>query len=202
MEEQFDPGFQGFLNVLKNLELNPRTLGVSDYPNKAPLDEVIELMQQCKGVIVLGYPQICANDVLIKGKKVKGLFSVPTEWNHIEGSLAYSRKLPLLILHHIGIKRGVFEKGALNCFIYEIDFTKSNWAITEKTTGALTKYKSNLGNSEQISERLIVNSSEPICPNCSTADKKFMMSPIPAVFSEIEQANYECTKCHYKKMIT
>jgi hypothetical protein len=31
---------------------------------------------------------------------------LPTEWNHIEAALAYSQQLPLLVIHHRGIKRG------------------------------------------------------------------------------------------------
>lgn len=43
--------------------------------------------------------------------------------------------------------------------------------------------------------------SKPICPNCSKDDVKFYMSPIPSEFIDIENANYECTKCGYKENV-
>ena len=201
IEEKFQSGLQGFLNILKNLEFNPRTLGASDYPNKAPLDEVILLMSKCKGAIVLGYPQIYSSNSIIKGTKTKEKIILPTEWNHIEASLAYSKKLPLLIIHQLGIQRGVFDHGALNCFIYGIDLSTENWAIKENITGALKKWKDEVKNYKPFVNQLKSDESNPICPNCSTNEKKFYLSPIGAIFAREMNANYECSKCGFTKMV-
>ena len=56
--DEFKKGLENFLSFLEEMDLNPRTLGSTDYPNESPLDEVISIMSECKGIIVLGYPQI------------------------------------------------------------------------------------------------------------------------------------------------
>jgi hypothetical protein len=38
----------------------------------------------------------------------------------------------------------------------------------------------------------------PICPNCSTTQRKQYMSPIPKDFVLIEGNTHECNKCGYK----
>lgn len=105
--EEFREGLEGFLGLLKALELEPRTLGATDYPTKAPLDEVISLLDQCGGAVILGYPQIVVREGIVKGKTVQNEL-LATEWNHIEAGLAYARALPLLVIHHIGVGRGIF----------------------------------------------------------------------------------------------
>ena len=37
----------------------------------------------------------------------------------------------------------------------------------------------------------------PICPNCSTPNRPFYMSPIGKDFEKITGATHECTKCHF-----
>jgi hypothetical protein len=140
---EFQQGLSEFLGLLETMDLAPRTLGVSDYPAKGPLDEVIDLLDQCAGMIVLGYPQITLATGSIKGSAVAGL-DLATEWNHIEASLAYARRLPLLVIHHLSIKRGIFDRGTINSFIYEKDLARSGWALAPDVRGALAKWKSQL----------------------------------------------------------
>jgi hypothetical protein len=106
ISKEFQEGLDGFLSFLDTHEINPRTLGSTDYPTESPLDEVITIIGECKGAIILGYPQI----YVTKGK-IKDVdnvdFLLPTEWNHIEATLAYMKKMPLLIIHHKGVSRGV-----------------------------------------------------------------------------------------------
>jgi hypothetical protein len=138
---EFEKGLAGFLGLLTDLGLRPRTLGATDYPNKAPLDEVIRLMESCAGVVILGYPQIVATSGTVKGQQIAGQLALATEWNHIEAALAYARGLPLLVIHHIGIKRGIFDRGAISSFIYELDLTDPAWPLFEKVRGAVQTWK-------------------------------------------------------------
>ena len=65
---KFKDGLKAFENILTSYEMNPRTLGVSDSPINTPLDEVISIVNQCVGAIILGYPQIEVKDSVLKGK--------------------------------------------------------------------------------------------------------------------------------------
>ncbi len=126
LPENHEPGFAALCRVLETLALQPRTLGATDYPSKSPLDEVIRLMSECCGAMVLGYPQICLEAGSVKAARVDHLL-LATEWNHIEAALAYARDLPLLVVHHTGVKRGVFDHGAINS---SFDFERQNFLAT------------------------------------------------------------------------
>ncbi len=138
--DNFKKGVDNFLRFLKSHELNPRTLGSSDYPSDSPLDEVISLMEKCSGAIILGYPQITITQGTLKGEKFDSEMLLPTEWNHIEAGLAYARHLPILLIHHLNIRRGVFDRGAVNKFLYEIDLSNSDWPLDERISGALESW--------------------------------------------------------------
>src|SRR5690242_11371801 len=102
--EEFRGGIEGFLRLLHAMGVTPRTLGTTDYPSKAPLDEVIDLLDACAGAVILGYPQIRVAGGFVKDKPVTEELLLPTEWNHIEAGLAYARGLPLLVVHHEGVR--------------------------------------------------------------------------------------------------
>ena len=141
VDKPFREGLASFLRLLGKMKLEPRTLGAgNDYPNKSPLDEVIAIMQECGGAIILGYPQVEATTGKLKDKDLKEPLLLATEWNHIEAGLAYARGLPLLTIHHQGVKRGVFDRGAVNAFIYELDLTNPGWPLGEQISGALEKW--------------------------------------------------------------
>lgn len=195
----FLPGLNGFLNQMKLLNLNPRTIGVTDYPNHSPLDEVITLMGKCAGAIILGYPQLQVSSGFLKEEKINSL-QLPTEWNHIEAALAYARGLHLVVIHHLGVGRGVFDHGALNCFIYETDFNKPSWPLDEKIIGAIKAWKENL-QCNKTDEAVISPHQQaeiPYCPNCSQGGKRVYMNPIYPGLVDHYNATHECQKCFFR----
>jgi hypothetical protein len=193
---EFEGGLNNFLMSLSNMGLTPRTLGSSDYPSKAPLDEVIEIMEQCQGAIVLGYPQILVEKGNIKSNVLVNPLSLPTEWNHIEAALAYSKGLPIIILHHLGVTRGVFDRGVMNAFIHEVDFSQSGWCLNSGLNGAIQKWKLNCesGNSN-FGITAKVDPTKPVCPNCSTKAKPIYLSALPQDFSDF--GKWRCTLCNF-----
>jgi hypothetical protein len=138
---EFESGISTFLTQLGNLGLVPRTLGVSDYPSKAPLDEVIDILADCKGAIILGVPQIEISGGSIKGNTITSSVSLGTEWNHLEAGLAYSAGIPVLIIHHHSVTRGIFDRGVLNAFLHGVDLSENNWSMQPSLNGAITKWK-------------------------------------------------------------
>jgi hypothetical protein len=154
---EFQTGLDCFLRFMRSHELNPRTLGASDYPSKTPLDEVISLMSLCSGAIILGYPQIYVEKGMLKDQAIPTPntqpYFLPTEWNHIEAGLAHARGLPLLVIHHRGVRRGIFDRGAISNFIYERDLTDASWPLHEDINGAFAKWKSELLESHQNSHK-------------------------------------------------
>lgn len=140
VDKKFEDGLTVFINRIEDLGLKARTIGITDQPTKAPLDEVLDLLNECRGAVILGYPQIEFSSGKIKGNDVKNI-SLATEWNHIEAGLAYAKNLPLLVIHHQNVIRGIFDRGALNSFIYEFDLEDKTWSQSSAVTKILRKWR-------------------------------------------------------------
>lgn len=151
----FRDGLERFLRRIEDLGLTGRTLGQSDYPTESPLDGVIRLMEECRGAVILGYPQVTVVEGRVRDKKITDPLVFPTEWNHIEAGLAYAREVPLLLIHHRGVCRGIFDRGATDRFLYAIDLADPGWPLDEQITGALRSWRDDvLATDQREEERL------------------------------------------------
>ena len=84
-------------------------------------ETVYDLMKKCDGAVILGLSRKSM-------QTANGLNGIPTEYNHYEGALAASLKLPLLILPEDGLQeRGIFYNNG--GFIYTSISTNAdnNW---------------------------------------------------------------------------
>ena len=141
---KYRPGLNHFQMLLQEQHLDPRSVGVTDYPTDAPMDEVLRLMKQCGGAIVLGVPQIEVRTGVLKGDDIDEPFSLGTEWNHIEAALAYALELPTLVIHDQAVVRGVFDRGATQSFLHKVDLSCPTWALTEPIVGAIRTWRGRL----------------------------------------------------------
>jgi predicted transcriptional regulator len=130
-------------------------------------------MNECKGAIILGYPQIYVTKGKIKENE-KNDFHLPTEWNHIETTLAYMNKMPLLVIHHKGISRGIFDHGAIGKYLYEKDLTKPNWFLSDDIKGAIKTWKSSIR--EPQADKTII--SKPVSESHSSTPLPFIGFPL------------------------
>ncbi|MCX5693875.1 MAG: hypothetical protein NT014_01880 [Candidatus Omnitrophica bacterium] len=180
VDPTFRKGLEGFILLLRTLELDPRTIGSTDYPNKSPLDEVIRLMDGCKGAIILGYPQIVITAGRVKDQAIISELRLSTEWNHIEAGLAHARGIPLLVIHHPGVTRGIFDRGAISSFIYQVALDDPDWPLRPEIQGALVKWKNDV----------VVYTKKPIVDNTGA------QVPITlAVASHKEKSFGYCLRC-------
>jgi len=116
---------------LKQLQIEPRSLGRSDFAHKTPLREVLVLARHCSGGLILGFSQYLIEvgvrkpgtnrESPIRDKRV----AIPTAWNQIEAALLYSLGIPLLILRERlenteDIIDGVFDPQVGELFIHDI----------------------------------------------------------------------------------
>jgi predicted RNA-binding Zn-ribbon protein involved in translation (DUF1610 family) len=208
LPENVEDGIKNFYNLLKSNQLNPRTIGQSDYPNESPLDEVIKLMVKCEGTIVLGVPQLLFKEGTIKGSAINEGFYLGTEWNHIEAALAHSLGQPLLIIHDESVSRGIFDRGASNSFLHSVDMTDKSWPISDSISGALSNWKeklsgTNFGKHSKASDNAtkptlkwgmykFENEEGLFCPVCYEKDGL----KIPC--SRVNSNYYQCPNCNAK----
>jgi hypothetical protein len=108
--------------------LRARTLGVTDYPAKAPLGEVLDLMRDCDGALVLGLVQTTVEVGVGKPEtpsehRIDGMrFATP--WNQIEAGMAFALGLPMLLVREEGVEGGIFDVGSSDRFLHQADLTR------------------------------------------------------------------------------
>lgn len=197
---ELQDGLDSFYNLLKTLEFNPRSLGTADYTPSAPLDAIIQIMSKCYGAIILGYPQINVKDGTVKSEAIQSPLLLATEWNHIEAGLAYARQLPLLVIHHTGVVRGIFDRGASNRFIYEVDLSDPRWTLKDPLSGAIRSWKTEIITFHNSQPR-DSQADRPFCPNCSTPQRRIYLTRLPGVYQQAFDATHQCPKCMYREKV-
>lgn len=195
VSSEFEEGLDAFLKSLEHMDLTPRTLGSSDYPSKAPLDEVIEVMNECQGAIILGYPQIQILEGTVKNTVLENELTLATEWNHIEAALAYAKGLRMLVIHHTTVSRGIFDRGVMNAYLHTVDLKSPTWCMQASLNGAIKKWKEHCksGSSNFLASPAF-DPTKPTCPNCTTKIKPIYLSKLPGGF---RLGQWQCPICNY-----
>lgn len=126
---KYEPPYSAFEAFLKKKGIKSRRLGGSDYSRKAPLFAIMELIEDCKGAIILGYPQYEVHNASKKADDVlsESCLLFPTPWNQIEAVLAYKKNIPVLVVAQNGIGGGIFDYGITGEFVLKTDLSKPNW---------------------------------------------------------------------------
>jgi hypothetical protein len=122
------------IELMDELNLEPRALGRSDYPSELPLREVLVIAQHCAGGLILGFEQFQATAGTWKRgmgakngeRKLTSTESVsfPTPWNHLEAGILFGLGLPVLIFREEQISGGVFDNGVTDVFIHKMPGAK------------------------------------------------------------------------------
>ncbi len=107
---------QAVENRLRAEGLTPNTVGRNKFSVDAPLKTVEKLMDECVGTVVLALERTYFPAGVEKrgGERETSISNIvlPTPWNHIEAAMAYSRKLPLLVIVQESLKHeGLLEPG-------------------------------------------------------------------------------------------
>jgi hypothetical protein len=110
---------------LDQVGLVPRTVGISDYAPKNPLQEVCILAKHCSGGLVLGFEQLRIETGRSKpGTAQETAVSDQAQaspWNQLEAGILTAMRLPLLVVREPGINGGVFDPGASDHYVNTID---------------------------------------------------------------------------------
>lgn len=110
---------------LERLNLEPRTLGRTDYPSRYPLYEVLVVARHCAGGVILGFSQFEAQSGIRKKgtcyeREINEPTLFPTSWNNLEAGILFASGLPLIIFREEGISGGVFDPGVTDVFIHKM----------------------------------------------------------------------------------
>ena len=117
-----------FNELLSQFGMEAHTIGQNVESLASPFDEVVALMKTCDCCIILGFRQLVITQGYVSGRKIEHELVLPTEWNHIEGTIAVMLGLPTLMMREKGVAdRGLFAHGAANVFIHEFHTLGPQW---------------------------------------------------------------------------
>lgn len=135
------------LEMLDTVGLSPRIMGENEWSHEQPLKAIKKIIKECDGAVVIAFTRTqYEQGVEYKKDKnipIKGI-NLPTTWNHIEASLAYSFELPLLVVAENGLKsEGLIEDG-YDWRVYWTDL-KPEVVKSESFKGFLQSWKKAVG---------------------------------------------------------
>lgn len=125
----FEKPYETFDSFLVAEGFTLKRLGGSNYSKKAPLRAVIDLVEQCCGAVILGYPQLELRQETRRSSTIDSQLNYifPTPWNQIEGALAYAKGTPVMVVAHTGISGGVFDHGITGEAVIHLDLSDAEW---------------------------------------------------------------------------
>jgi hypothetical protein len=106
--------------------VDPRILGVNEYPAGNPLSKIRDVMETCAGVVIVAYERKYVGNGLEKRSAPAPIDidkkTYTTPWNHIESALAYSLDLPIYIICENGLTEEGLIETRLDWYVQRIDF--------------------------------------------------------------------------------
>jgi len=103
------------LEMLDTVRLSARIMGENEWSHEQPLKAIRKIIKECDGAVVIAFTRTQFEEGLeLKRDQTLSISNIklPTTWNHIEASMAYSYELPLLVVAENGLKsEGLIEDG-------------------------------------------------------------------------------------------
>jgi hypothetical protein len=100
---------EGVERCLLDQDLHPRTLGRNEWSSVQPLQAVRERMEQCSGAAVVAFERTRIGSGTEDERDISDEV-LPTVWNQIEATMAYSLGKPLLVIGEEGLRsEGLLE---------------------------------------------------------------------------------------------
>lgn len=116
-------------DYFRERDLEPRTLGVSDYDTEVPLASIRRIMLECNGVLVLalrryrverGAAVFQDKDGNPQERDISGSY-ITSPWCHLEAGMGFQLGLPVLAFRESGvIADGVLEHGVMASYMPEV----------------------------------------------------------------------------------
>lgn len=139
---------QGLETLLRDLGLNPRCLGRTEWSDEQPLLAIRRMMEDCHGVVVLAFERTRIEAGREKpgsaNETVLSRCSLPTVWNQIEASMAYALDKPLLVLCAKDLRVEGLLEGRYDWYVQRIDM-ELEATNTREFRGVLEAWKTRLG---------------------------------------------------------
>jgi len=134
------------LAMIKTVGLSSRIMNENEWSHEQPLKAIRKIIKECDGAVVIAFTRTCfEKGIELKKEQSMPITNIhlPTTWNHIEASLAYSYDIPLLVIAENGLKReGLIEDG-YDWRVYWTDL-EPNIGSSESFIGFLKSWKNSV----------------------------------------------------------
>lgn len=147
---------EAILDTLTFVGLDPRIMNTNEWSHEQPLKAIKKIISDCDGLVIIAFTRthFPSGYEFRKDHTERELtdISLPTTWNHIEGALAYSLDMPILVIAENGLKsEGLIEQG----YDWTVYWTDLNPEIAryESFRGFVTSWKAAVekySNKEQV----------------------------------------------------
>lgn len=105
--------------------LRPRTVGRTEFTYKQPLQLVDALMDRSAGALVIALERIDVVEGRERGGPPLGTRisgeAIATPWNQIEAALAYSKRIPLLVIRQSSVRAEGLLEGRYDWYVHVTD---------------------------------------------------------------------------------
>jgi hypothetical protein len=131
------------INSLKTVDLSPRIIGENEWSHEQALRTIKKVMKECCGAVIIAFTRTkfpSGIEILKDENRKLTDISLPTTWNHIEASMAYTYDMPLLVIAENGLKpEGLIEEK----YDWQVYWTELDPDIvtTERYRGILNSWK-------------------------------------------------------------
>ncbi|WP_431294143.1 hypothetical protein [Pedobacter sp. P26] len=103
------------LDTLELSGLDSRIMNGNEWSHEQPLKAIKKVISECEGLVIIAFTRSHFDSGYEYQRGVAQTLndiSLPTTWNHIEGALAYSLGMPILVIAEDGLKsEGLIEQG-------------------------------------------------------------------------------------------
>jgi hypothetical protein len=159
-QQQFVDGIKELLTISG---LSPRIMNENEWSHEQPLKAIKKIIKECKGMVIIAFTRV----EIEKGYEIKrsGILDIaqlklPTTWNHIEGAIAYSFGMPLLVIAEDGLKKeGLIDMG----YDWTVCWTdvKADSVKTDKIKGFIKSWKNEVDQFSKTDTESRIDSSDP-----------------------------------------
>jgi hypothetical protein len=143
IEKRFETQYAVFESYLSRAGYKTHRLGADQYTLDSPLTGVMELMKTCQAAIILGYPQYEVTATLSEAANPQQQISAvfPTPWNQIEATLAFKKRIPVLVIAHEGVSGGIFDYGVTGEYVHITKLNRKDWHKEKGFQGVFQEWK-------------------------------------------------------------
>lgn len=142
------------VNLIRELDLEPRSIGVTDFTGEAPLKEAALLARSCYGGVILGF-SLYKSDLIVKKPHANEPaqlrnVSFPTPWNHLEAGLLFALRRPIVVFKEAGVEQsGIFGLGESGLFVhtlpspddFDVAYIRTKQVLNSWAVSVLDEYK-------------------------------------------------------------